>query len=220
MKILIAIVSCRRDRTYHQLVRDTWLKDQQVDYKFFLGVDQPGTDKLPLAEDEVFLNVSDRYTGIRDKVEKMFDWARPQDYDYVFKCDTDTFVHVPRLLKSGYEQHDWTAYQCNYGGSGYWLSKKAIEMLSKIKVVHFREDGWVGSTLIQQGLTPFQDYRYHSDTNEGPSPANNFITNHWYSDHNAVGADGRKYDRYIGSQERLSLFPKHHEEAQKIPKTG
>jgi len=217
MRILIAILSCRRDRIYHQLVRDTWLKNQQVDYKFFLGIDQLGTDKLPLTEDEVLLDVSDRYSALRLKVEKMFDWIRPREYDYTFKCDTDTFVHVPRLLKSGYEQHDWIAFQCNYGGSGYWLSRKAIEMLTKIKIDHFREDGWVGTVLLQQGLKPFQDPRYHSDTNEGPSPDNDFITNHWHSDHNAIDAAGRKYERYIGSQERLALFPVHHEKAKLIP---
>lgn len=180
MKTLIAVLSCERDRWAHDQARQTWLKSCPVDYRFFVGIESFATH-----DDEVKLNEPDASGTL--KMRAVFQRALEQDYDYLFKCDIDTYVHVPRLLKSGFEQHDWVANGNPlrpYGGSGYWLSRKALVLLQQGSDQNtarpYNEDWWVGDNLRKFGLTPHIDKRYHSDTGEGPRKSNDLITSHWY----------------------------------------
>lgn len=203
MKILIAIMSCARDKQYHQRARETWLKNSPVDYKFVLG------SQTPLKSDELSLNAPDDYWGLKLKVKELFRYALEHEYDYVFKCDIDTYVYIPRLLKSGFENYDWSGYGQPYGGSGYWVSRRSMEYLVNDTLDYDKregEDWWAFRILSGKHLVSHQDSRYHSLTNEGPSPENEIITSHWYSDG----------DRAVHSKERLALIPVYHTIAQKI----
>lgn len=200
MKVLIAIQSCRRDQPYHQVVRNTWLTRCTVDYKFFLGADVK-------SDDEVRVDAPDGYASNGQKIRRVVQYALKNDYDFLFKCDVDTYVCVPRLINSGFECHDLIGYNGVYGGSGYWLSKKSMDVLKDCPVTSDLDDRWVGRFLVDKfGIQPFQDRRYHSATNEGPSPENDLITNHWYSDG----------DRVIRFLERIKLFPYHFEKEENI----
>ena len=209
MKILIAILSCKKDQQFHQQARETWLKDCSVDYKFFLG-------RLSFAHDEMGVDASDTYRHLGDKMKRVVEYAFEKEYDFLFKCDIDTYVHVPRLLKSGFEQHDFVGFNGNYGGSGYWISRKAMSILVNCSTIRLEDrcrlgdDGWVGYSLSKHGIFPFQDRRYHSLTNEGPTPENDLITSHWYSDHS------KNPERIVRSSERFSLIPVYHEQAKNI----
>ena len=199
MRVLIAIMSCERDRVYHNLVRNTWLRDNPVDYKFFLGNQEQPTS------DEVSLGVSDGVNSI-PKIRKIIEYAVQNNYDYLFKCDVDTFVCVPRLLRSGFEDHDFVGCGGPYGVSGYWLSRKAMTLLYEkgTDVFGIRdEDRWVSQNLKRLDIDAFQDGRYHSLTNEGPAVDNDIITAHWYS----TDIPHRlNCQRFICFSERLALF--------------
>jgi hypothetical protein len=124
MKILIAIPSCHALRHWHEVVRSTWGKDiRGADLRFFLG-------SLPQAEDEVELNVGDSLYALTHKTVEMYRWSQVQGYDFVFKCDLDTFVRPLRLLESDFYRFDWVGGQNSFfasGGAGYWLSRRAME---------------------------------------------------------------------------------------------
>jgi len=210
MKTLIAIPSCQRDCEHHELLRQTWLQKCPVDYRFFLG-----NQNKTIANDELVIDAPDGYRELIWKIEKIIEYALNSNYDYLFKCDVDTYCHIPRLLKSGFEQYDWSGYGEPYGGSGYWLSRKAMQALidnTSYLDVYESEDTHVARILRQQGFTPFQDRRYYSSTNEGPSLDNDLITSHWYVEVNAV-RNGKIYDRRIDLYERLRLIPVYHEKA-------
>jgi hypothetical protein len=208
-------MSCKRDRPHHEQVRQTWLRSCPVDYKFFLGSGQDSA----LIEDEIELPVADGYRNAC-KIKEIVKYALKLDYDYVFKCDIDTYVCVSRLVKSGFENYDWSGYNCSYGGSGYWLSKTAQRMLSECENCESRlEDHWVTEKLLNLGLKPYQDRRYHSLTKEGPEPLNDIITVHWYSEHDAIRktdehSKGVTYERTISTPERLSLIHEYHKKAE------
>jgi hypothetical protein len=51
----------------------------------------------PLKDDELGLPIPDGYFYLTHKAKAAFAWALANDYDYVFRCDTDTFIHIPRL---------------------------------------------------------------------------------------------------------------------------
>jgi hypothetical protein len=205
VKILIAVLSCKRDQQFHQQARETWLKDCSVDYKFFLG---SPTERL----DEVEVDASDSSHRLYKKVQRIIQYAFEKEYDFLFKCDVDTYVHVPRLLTSGFEKHDFIGYGGSYGGSGYWLSRAAMKVLLESPSLDWcpTEDGWVYHSLCNRGIHPFQDKRYHSMTSEGPTPYNDIITVHWYSDHSC------NPERVVRSKERLSLIPAYYEKAKDI----
>ena len=206
MQPIILILSCGRDRSYHQQVRNTWLKDSPVDYKFLLGVDQYQSQK-----DELITNVGDGYWQVAAKVKEGFRYTFDQEYSHVFKCDIDTYCHIPRLLISGFEQHDWIGNGMPYGGSGYWLSRHAISLLlDKPTDRREGEDYWISRNLREIGFIPFQDDRYHSRTIDGPRQDNQIITSHWYSEINENG------ERFVKYKERLDLIPKYYEDAKEI----
>ncbi len=149
-----------------EAVRSTWAKDAEayksyVDLKFFYG----RSDRTPLS-DEVFLDVSDDYTALPNKVKAIIDYALANGYDHLFKCDDDTFVYIDRLLSSGFEHRGYSGYcypsHGNYisGGPGYWLGKREMKLLSAAKVDGWAEDKWVGGVLKSHGIRPERDARY------------------------------------------------------------
>lgn len=196
MKPLIAILSCVKDRPYAQAQRETCLKDSVCDYRFFYG----GVPVPPLyatAWDEVwFEKIGDDYASLPFKTQSICRWALANAYDYIFKCDTDTYVHVPRLLASGYEQWDYSGYyRGNHevpggyasGGSGYWLSRRAMEVVANTEMqldwidgdrgYVCGEDLQVGRAMLRAGIICYWDERYRLDAHL-PDPTNDLITNH------------------------------------------
>lgn len=147
----------------HQSSRDTWMKNSNgIDCKFFMGDGSPVSineedrelldkswnerpnhyndkpsesikiDYIP-KEDEVLLPCPYDFKHLPFKVREIFRWALARDYDYIFKVDTDTYVDVPRLLVSGFQNSDYSGTPFwkdgnafASGGAGYWISKKHI----------------------------------------------------------------------------------------------
>jgi len=104
MKVLIAIESCHKNRHAHEELRNTWVSHMDfADVRFFLG--NPPIDIM--AKDEVYLDVPDDYEGLCYKTFRIIQYADNCGYDYIFKCDTDTFVVPERLKTCGFENHDY-----------------------------------------------------------------------------------------------------------------
>jgi hypothetical protein len=158
---LIAISSCGdfERNGNNQALRDTWLKDlvqAGLDYKFFFGV---GQDAPELADSVILPDVPDDYGHLTYKTRASLGWAHQEGYDFVFRCFPDTYVRVARLLRCGFEEHDYhgdfrreeggrtnggtgqyrpTLQQAqNYasGGAGYWLSRRAFEHLIEAPIL-------------------------------------------------------------------------------------
>lgn len=171
MKILVAIESCERDlnKMHHVALRDTWGRDLNgwADLRFFVG-----RGGCSLGGDEIRLDAPDDYDGLPLKTKALAKWVVEQQYDHVFKCDTDTFVRVDLLRQSGFEGHDYTGrFGAGYNGSmlphfddcrlreigpiwpyasggvGYFLSRHACEIVSEMPLVHWAEDFCVGQVL-------------------------------------------------------------------------
>lgn len=181
------------------MIRDTWLSGSDVDYKFFLGGVCKGSP------DEIVVDAPDDYRMLTRKVWKVFEYALTNGYDYVFKCDADTYVHVPRLLKSGFEKLDYLGH---YGGSGYWVSRRAMQALLDTHdfVWEDAEDEVVFRSLAKVGIEATEDSRFNSRTSEGPAEGNEVITVHWYSDR-----DYKPRERIIHCDERFGLIRRYHE---------
>jgi len=180
----------------HTAIRETWGKDFaactsgkdiSVDVRFFIG----GNGTTPLNDDEIRLAVDDTLVGLPLKLRNMAEWAVTNGYDFAFFCDVDTFVKPDRLISCGFEGYDYfgyfgnglppgvlipnfcdrtgpiTAWTYASGGAGYFLSKRAAEVVSKMVPANYAEDVAVGlalGPLIAAGqlrglaATPFNDY--------------------------------------------------------------
>jgi hypothetical protein len=115
----------------------------------------------------------------------MLRWAQERDYDFVFLSCADTYIHLQRLMNSGFAKHDYIGNLCENegmgkyapGGPGHWLSQYAIHLLKDAPVDIWAGDGWVGHTLSTQGIPLYVDMRYGGVPNY-PRKENTFITSH------------------------------------------
>jgi hypothetical protein len=169
MKILIATISCQRDRDSgrQQVARDTWLAEwgHLVDHKFWLGgacEDQ--------AEDELIFPVDDTFMGVPFKTQAGHRWAYEQGYDYVFISSLDTYVIVPRLLEYDLAGRQYVGhlYEGYITGVGYWLGRDALQAIAAATPEFAYEDKWVGGVLAAAGIGPSADPRYCGQDQHGP----------------------------------------------------
>lgn len=213
MKFLIAISSCWdfEKNGNNNALRETWLPDvasfPDLDYRFFVGFGQ-GAESAELPNDVVLLpDVPDDYGHLTYKTQASLRWAHAQGYSHVFRCFPDTYVRIDRLMACGFRDFDcWGDFRGdpstnevshqraqNYasGGPGYWLIRRAFELLLEAPVTGvwrdditpYAEDLWVGNIL---GLHLDLNLRYFDDTkrfiNRGshhwPTPENDFISSH------------------------------------------
>jgi len=152
MKILIAVSSCSRYEDNHQSMRDTWLPEASrlgMNYRFF--VENGGISKA----DTIVTENEDWAMTCRLKAKLR--WAHQQGYDYVFSCFPDTYARPDRLLTSGFDKFDYfgsvfkhsspgATYYC-HGGAGYFLSRKAMEIVARQTTSYLNDDCWLGDML-------------------------------------------------------------------------
>lgn len=176
MKPLLVLLSCRRDQEngFNDAIRETWLKSwgDQIDYRFFLG--SGATQKF---DDEIVLDCDDRYLCLPWKVGLGFQWAIRHGYTHAFKCDTDTYVHIPRLLKSDFARAPYIGKVCRgwfaSGGSGYWIGPEILSLIaSSYQKYHDAEDLNIAQLARSRGnIYPLNDDRYtlwdHQELNRG-----------------------------------------------------
>lgn len=175
MRLLIAVKSCLRDKNNgsHQAIRDTWAKylPPDVDLRFFVG-----GERTTLEPDEVYVSAPDDYWSLPLKTREIARYAVKNQYDFTFLCDTDTYVWPAKLLKCGFEEHDYCGgwqlpchdwvlgkdyhdfiddkgnvvdpiYVWMSGGVGYFLSYKAAKAVSNNRIQHWAEDIQTGLVL-------------------------------------------------------------------------
>ncbi len=202
------------EKGFNQTIRDTWGQDlpPNVDLRFLIGTAKPGpvSEEDPawqvdyknycrnkpwmatpppalsrsLLPDELALDVPDGYMYLTHKARAAFQWAVEQDYDYVFRCDTDTFIDIPRLLASGFEKFDYTGRKLGgpkehgyaYGGPGHFLSNKALRILMDAPITIVADDVWVGDVMRQHDIPLNDDLRYCNHWRQ--TPKDQIITVH------------------------------------------
>lgn len=108
------------------------------------------------------------YLSLPAKVKWMFHCL--SDCEFVFKCDTDSYLSIPRLLASGFENYDYSGWvRSDFNppyayGPGYWVSRKAMQILTQQEWAHptdsWAEDVLVGATLARFDIAPHNDDRY------------------------------------------------------------
>jgi len=153
-------VSGENDRI--SAIRETWARDIEpfkdyVTLKFFYGKPSAGYPREPLP-DEVFLDVPDDYASLPLKTVAICRWANEREYDFLFKGDDDTAVHVDRLVfELSHTLMDYAG--CDHhgvctGGPGYFLSRRAFRLIATQggSPDHWAEDVWVSKVLSRNNI--------------------------------------------------------------------
>jgi hypothetical protein len=186
MRTLLAIFTCHRyeytiadykdwftrpvvDRV--QGIRDSWLKNITIDYKFFYGFSQ---SRKPYA-DEIFLPCPDDYHHSYEKIRGVIKYALDHNYDYLIKIDDDCYVYWDRLAGNlptgdyvgsgrGFAVKDnFSTFRSDFApGFTYSLSRKAMGiLLASPAGPAWAEDRWVGETLRKRGIPLTIEERFH-----------------------------------------------------------
>lgn len=177
-KLLIAVKSCDYDRARgaHDLLRETWGKNvEHADLLFFTARPMAnGAD-----QDEVIVNTPDDYPGLPHKTRAIAKFAVDSNYDYAFLCDTGSYVFFHHLIDYDYYAADYMGYwglnsepfyyvaqntargcaathipKCHpwASGGGYFLSKKALEIVASTEPTVWAEDLGVGQMLAVHNI--------------------------------------------------------------------
>jgi GT2 family glycosyltransferase len=178
----------------NQAVRDTWAKDVRLynyEYRFFIGDGTPVddsaitktseygscyvgrrqesiTEMVPKIDEEI-VPCPDDYFHMPYKLREICRYALREGYDYVFTPCDDVYVDVYRLSTSEFKGHDyignlWNGNPYAHGGPGFWLSKKACEIIANAPVTSTHDDEWVGMVLAEHGIFGHHDTRYAYDS--------------------------------------------------------
>lgn len=131
MKLLIGIGSCEayENKGNNDAMRNTWLEEASklgIPHKFFHGLGATPKD------DVVLVPCNDNYGGLMQKDKWMYVWALEQGYDYVYRCDHDSYCRPERLLGCDVEKYDLAGCKGPMnsieGGPGFFISKKACQI--------------------------------------------------------------------------------------------
>jgi hypothetical protein len=186
VSMIIAICSCHKNVAKRNAIRESWASElpPNVTARFFVG---NGPDSCA-EEDTLCLEAPDEYDGLPAKVMAFFRHALDHvKFDYLFKCDDDTFVAVPRLLELLEESPCLVG---NYrlltdgfasGGAGYLLGRRWVEAVLRDSSIPPTgcEDVLLTQAAIRAGALPMVSHRLTADMSDFPALDNNTITAHW-----------------------------------------
>lgn len=189
LSILVGICSCNGAPLRRAACRETWLSHPQpgIECRFFLGRREP----LPQEPDAVNLWVDDGYASLPAKGLAFYKWALDNyDFDWLFKCDDDTYIALDRLASlcdSRYDligNPDVDRRKSPSGGAGYFMSRRLVELI----VAHAdevsptgAEDLIFGAMAVRFGVPMLASPRLILSSSPAPRHDNDIVTCHWCS---------------------------------------
>ncbi len=132
VRVLVGICSCNTAANRRKACRETWLSHPApgIAYKFFLGRREP----IEGEDDVVALWVNDDYAHLPAKGLAFYQYALEHyDFDWLFKCDDDTYVALDRLESLCDDRYDligdMTLANLGFpsGGAGYLMNRTLVE---------------------------------------------------------------------------------------------
>lgn len=173
-----------------------------IDLFFFMGRDAQQSDtrrSRRYVNGEVVLECDDDYESLTVKTRRICQWLGGKIFSHLFFCDVDTFVR-PNLFKNiGLQWFDYVGDffehppgsapwryvdergnrydECRgwaSGGFGYFLSRRAAEVIAESPSRYWAEDMYVGNTLaplIDKHMLKAESIKLRGERNA--------LTEHW-----------------------------------------
>ncbi|VVC41849.1 Glycosyl transferase, family 31 [Cinara cedri] len=194
IKLLVLILSAVKNQIRRDAIRETWAQAYgDVKILFVLSKDQYLNAEKLIHSDILEVNIPDEYRLLSHKLLESFNSVRNIDFDYLLKCDDDTFVDVTKVINEletapknkfywGYfdgnahikragkwKETEWILcdkYLPYALGGGYVLSKDLIiYMVNNKDYLSFfiSEDVSVGVWLAPLNITRKHDRRFDTE---------------------------------------------------------
>jgi Galactosyltransferase len=190
MRLLIGIVSCQRYGDRRESCRRSWMQSvvrhPWVQALFVVG--SAGASVPYQGGDTLFVPCADDYDHLPQKTLWLVQWATEHGFDFLFKCDDDTYVHVDRLATALRDEPvmDFRGYEVvpglAAGGAGYLLSSQSLSHLLSVpgrRSAVGAEDVLVSQWLAAAGIKIEHDQRFWSWASKVPTVWNSQITAHY-----------------------------------------
>lgn len=187
VKILVGICSCQRMKEKRDAVRETWLRHPAdgIECVFFVGGKEGVEEER---RDTVVLDTADGYNELPGKVKSFFVYALENyDFEWLFKCDDDTYVDLGRLESLVDDEYDLigdalvSMRNSPSGGAGYFLKRSMVEKL--VEAPGFpdcgAEDLIVGELAGRLGGRMKSTGRLYTSNVHYPYKDNDMVTAHW-----------------------------------------
>lgn len=243
-RLIVGALSCcspQYQRRREKCMR-TWLPELEragVEVLFLVGVGD-SIDKPRVVEPEEHGRIGrelqipcpDTYAALPQKTAAFCRWACEQRaFDYLFKCDDDTYLVPGRLLERDLRGIDYLGSPLFIGipyasgGAGYFLSRRATEYVAdQMKEREGPEDLIVSQHLHKNGIRLHPDRGFVAVRNDvlRPKPDNYLVTSHaceWpWSEHHRTwqGAWDRWQVKGDGSPDARQVAPRQRSAAEPI----
>ena len=139
----------------------------------------------------VNLWVDDGYYHLPAKGLAFYKWALENyDFDWLFKCDDDTYLALDRLASLCDSRYDLIGDSCvdsrkaPSGGAGYFMSRRLVELFvqnaDKIPAIG-AEDLLFGELAVRLGVPMLASPRLNLNHSPAPSRENDLVSCHWCS---------------------------------------
>ncbi|MGO9115222.1 MAG: hypothetical protein ACLP9L_38915 [Thermoguttaceae bacterium] len=214
-RTIVFMLHAEKHKRRLELCNRTWLRDARKGGQGVLivrTIDDPTWPAITtLHGSELWVPVEDTLKALPQQIRHVCRWAlQRDDWDYLFKCDDDTYLSIPRFLKYS-PHHDYRGQRLNYGGlryahggAGYFLSRRAVQVLAdKLTQLEGAEDWWVGEVLKRNGINLVHDGNFFGKRKDGPPRRENWhITGHhiserqWWQAHKETGLDAADACKY------------------------
>jgi len=117
-RLIIGILSSEVTKKRAAMVRKTWLSEplpHDVRAFFLIGKAHCAPQ---IKGDILYLNCPDTYEHLPKKAYQFLKYAYENlDFDYIFKCDDDTYVRIDQLLQHDFKGEDYIG--CTVAGDGH-----------------------------------------------------------------------------------------------------
>lgn len=212
VNILVGICSCNNATQRRVACRETWLSHPQpgIECRFFLGRREP----LPNEPDVVNLWVDDGYYHLPAKGLAFYKWALENyDFDWLFKCDDDTYLALDRLESLCDSRYDLIGdlsveiRKAPSGGAGYLMSRRLVELF--INNAHKvpptgAEDLIFGTLAYELGAPMLASVRLGMYSSPAPHQGNELVSCHW------CNPDRLRAIEQMYAQEPIAVLPAEH----------
>lgn len=193
-RLLIGVLSASFYEGRRGGCRRTWFGDlaRREDVLPIFLIGRPEIQRPTLMGDELYLPCFDDYHHVSHKTFGFVSWALDEwDFDFLFKCDDDTYLQADRLCRYPVEGRDYVGggrSEYASGGAGYFLSHRAAEIIRQSGHPSglWEEDVLVGRILAGAGVhfRGSPQFEPFAGIGHAPSPDNAQVSTH------SVDADG------------------------------
>ena len=194
-RIIIGALAGNQYDDRQQRCRNSWFRDalatEDIRAFFLFGRNSQGVTEPKLNGDELYLPCPNAYGSLPQRTNWFCRWALTiPGWKYLFKCDDDTYVSIPRLAaydtaERPYIGGEWQkGRRYGSGGGGYFLSRAAAQIIAnQLRINMGNEDELVGAILAAAGVLFHDDQRFvgFGNPQKRPKPDNDIITAHGIS---------------------------------------